>query len=132
MANKWSKKSKANLDTCDPRLQMLFNEVLRLRDCMILEGHRNEEDQSAYYMAGRSRVEWPNGKHNSLPSRAADVVPYPAPDWGDKKAFYHFAGLVHGVAFAMGIPIRWGGDWDGDGDLNDQTFYDLVHFELKE
>jgi peptidoglycan L-alanyl-D-glutamate endopeptidase CwlK len=26
--------------------------------------------------------------------------------------------------------IRWGGDWDMDNDLSDNTFNDLVHFEL--
>jgi peptidoglycan LD-endopeptidase CwlK len=30
----------------------------------------------------------------------------------------------------MGIEIRWGGDWDGDGDLSDHKFNDLPHFEL--
>jgi D-alanyl-D-alanine dipeptidase len=25
---------------------------------------------------------------------------------------------------------RWGGDWDGDGDQTDQTFFDGVHFEM--
>ncbi len=28
------------------------------------------------------------------------------------------------------IEIRWGGDWDRDGDTTDQTFNDLVHWEL--
>ena len=26
--------------------------------------------------------------------------------------------------------MRWGGDWDKDFDLDDQTFNDLCHFEL--
>jgi len=28
----------------------------------------------------------------------------------------------------MEIPIRWGGDWDRDHCLSDQSFDDLVHF----
>ncbi len=43
--------------------------------------------------------------------------------------FYHFAGYVEGTADAHRIPIRWGGDWDRDHCLSDQTFDDLVHFE---
>jgi peptidoglycan L-alanyl-D-glutamate endopeptidase CwlK len=60
------------------------------------------------------------------------VAPYPI-DWNDTKRFYHFAGFVLGVAKSskIAIPIRWGGDWDSDNDLNDQTFMDLVHWELK-
>ena len=30
----------------------------------------------------------------------------------------------------MGIDLIWGGDWDGDTDLKDNAFDDLVHFEL--
>jgi peptidoglycan L-alanyl-D-glutamate endopeptidase CwlK len=35
-----------------------------------------------------------------------------------------------GIAAKMGIKIRWGGDWDRDEELHDQTFFDLPHFEL--
>ena len=41
-----------------------------------------------------------------------------------------FGSFVRGVAYKMGVEIRWGGDWDGDFDLKDQTFMDLVHFEI--
>lgn len=31
----------------------------------------------------------------------------------------------------LGIDIRWGGNWDMDGEpVTDQNFQDLVHFEL--
>ena len=45
--------------------------------------------------------------------------------------FYNFAGTVQGVAKMLNIKIRWGGDWDSDNDLKDQTLYDLPHFELR-
>jgi peptidoglycan L-alanyl-D-glutamate endopeptidase CwlK len=32
----------------------------------------------------------------------------------------------------LGIPIRWGADWDGDGQHTDHSFIDFVHFELPE
>ena len=35
-----------------------------------------------------------------------------------------------GRAVELGIRLRWGGDWDGDNELRDQTFNDLVHFEV--
>ena len=40
------------------------------------------------------------------------------------------AGYIQATADKLGIKIRWGGDWDSDGDLDDQTFMDLGHFEL--
>ena len=30
----------------------------------------------------------------------------------------------------MNIKLRWGGDWNDNKDFSDQTFDDLVHFEL--
>jgi len=45
--------------------------------------------------------------------------------------FYDFGGYVLGSAERLGVPLRWGGDWDRDHDVfDDQTFQDLVHFEL--
>jgi len=40
------------------------------------------------------------------------------------------AGVMLNAAQEMGIRVRWGGDWDGDGSTKDQTFHDLGHYEL--
>ena len=127
---KFGKKSRENLLTCDKKLQDLFNEVVKHFDCTVTEGYRNEKDQNHAFKMGNSKVLFPNGNHNSLPSFACDVAPYPV-DWDDNNRFYYFSGFVKGIATSMGIDIRWGGDWDSDTDLNDQSFNDLVHFELK-
>lgn len=34
------------------------------------------------------------------------------------------------ASLELGIPIRWGADWDGDGQHTDHSFIDWVHFEL--
>lgn len=44
--------------------------------------------------------------------------------------FYYFGGYVLGRADEKGIKLRWGGDWDGDREIRDQSFDDTVHFEL--
>jgi len=130
----FSVKSMNKLATCDPRLQEILMEVVKNYDCTILEGHRSIERQAELYKSGRSKVKL--GKHNADPSLAVDVAPYPIPDkWGEnnhkeKAKFYHFAGYVKGVAEMMGIRVRFGGDWDQDNDFDDQSFDDLVHFEL--
>ncbi len=31
---------------------------------------------------------------------------------------------------ALDVPLRWGGDWDGDGDIRERGENDLVHHEL--
>ena len=126
---RYSTTSRERLLTCHQDLQALFKEVIKEYDCTVIEGTRGKEKQDEYYRTGKSKVQFPNSKHNSQPSMAVDVAPYPI-DWNDTNRFYHFGGYVQGVADRMGIGIRWGGDWDSDNDLNDQTFMDLVHFEL--
>ena len=50
---------------------------------------------------------------------------------------YFFGGVVLGIAKMLKAEgkidssIRWGGDWDGDTHIKDQTFIDLPHFEIK-
>lgn len=127
----FSQTSKEKLSQCDSRLQAIFNEVIKHWDCTILEGHRDEETQNRYFSEGKSKLQYPEGKHNQLPSEAVDAIPYPI-RWDDILRIYAFAGFVLGVAAANDIKIRWGGDWDGDKDFKDQNFNDLVHFELKD
>lgn len=127
----FSASSKAKLATCDVRLQRVFEEVIKHRDCTVSCGHRGQEEQDEAYRTGKSKVQWPNSNHNRLPSIAADVVPYPV-DWSDYSYFTHFAGFVLGVAAGMGIKLRWGGDWNRDGKTKDEKFFDGPHFEIIE
>lgn len=127
----FGERSLKNLATCDSRLQKLFMEVVKTYDCSVICGHRTEEDQGKAFDEGKSKLRFPNSKHNSYPSKAADVVPYPI-NWDDTDRFYHFAGFVQGVARSLGIGIRWGGDFDGDFNLHNEGFIDMPHFELVE
>ena len=128
---KYGKSSTKRLESCDPKLQLLMKTVLEQSKCdiSILCGNRSKEDQDAAFREKRSKVRFPNSKHNSTPSRAVDIAPYPI-DWNDLKRFEELADLVLDVADQLEIAVRWGGDWDMDGDTTDQTFNDLPHFEL--
>ena len=123
-------KSKKRLITCDIRLQKVFNEVIKHVDCSILEGHRDKDRQNKLYVEGKTKVKYPNGRHNRQPSSAVDVTPYPV-DWKDRERQTLFAGFVMGVASQMDINLRWGGDWDQDFQVVDNRFDDFPHFELK-
>ena len=128
---RFGKRSKERLSTCHKDLQLVFNEVIRYVDCSILEGHRGEDRQNSLYEEGKTKVRYPNGRHNASPSRAVDVTPYPV-NWEDRERQTLFAGFVLGVANQMGITLRWGGDWDQDFEVQDNKFDDFPHFELKE
>ena len=127
---RYSKRSKERLATCDKRLQEVFNEVIKHVDCSILEGHRSKERQNKLYDEGRTKVRYPDGRHNFNPSRAVDVTPYPV-NWEDRERQTLFAGFVLGTARSMGINLRWGGDWDQDFQVMDNRFDDFPHFEIK-
>ena len=127
---KFGRQSQSRLDTCHKDLQLLFNEVVKGFDCSVLCGERTRDEQDKAYHEGRSKLKYPQSKHNTSPSIAVDVAPYPI-DWDDKERFYFFAGYVKGIASQLGIKIRWGGDWDNDTQVHDQSFMDLPHFELE-
>jgi len=127
--SKFSDKSIERLGTCDIRLQQLFNKVSENYDCTVLCGHRTKEEQNEAVRTGHSKLVFPRSKHNSYPSKAVDVVPFPI-DWKDRERFLHFAGYVLGVANTMGIKIRCGADFNGDLNFKNDSFFDAPHFEL--
>ncbi len=123
--------SRSKLYTCKSPLIAIFTRVVSSFDCTILCGNRGETEQNEAFHRGLSKLKFPLSKHNTNPSSALDAAPYPI-DWNDINRFYFFGGYVRALAQDMGHPIRWGGDWDGDTQVKDQTFNDLVHYELKE
>ena len=139
----FGKESSQLLKTCHTDLQDLFKAVVKLVDCKVISGYRTTEEQQELYAQGRTKpgaiVTKTDGvtrrsKHQGLleepgVSLAVDIIPYPV-DWLDKERFYFFAGFTYAMAVHMGIKVRWGGDWDGDLDLRDQSFYDLAHWEV--
>ena len=132
----FSQSSLDRLWTCDKRLKKLFKEVIRTFDCTIVCGFRGKEAQNRAFESGDSEVKWSKSKHNHMEnkmprSHAADVAP-----WIDEQISWnldncrYFAGYVMAKADSLGIPIRWGGDWNSNKNTTDQKFNDLVHFEL--
>lgn len=131
--NRYSEKSQEKLSTCHVDLQQVFLIVLQHIDHTVLEGKRDKEDQNKAFNEGKSQLQWPDGKHNveneDDQSLAVDAIPYPI-DWDDRERMSYFAGQVVATGREKGITIRWGGDWDNDGQVKDNSFDDLVHFEL--
>lgn len=143
-------RSSRELATIHPDLQRVLREVIQYIDFVILQGLRGKADQQRAYRDGKTKKPWPLSAHN-VPakvvgvdprdwvedptgmSRAVDIAPYPI-DWGDHRQFALLAGQVLASGRALGVNLRWGGDWDRDGHGNwrdpDNTFNDLVHFEL--
>ena len=127
---KFGSRSRKQMENIHPDLKKVLNEVIKHVDCSVLEGHRSGERQNKLFEEGRTKVKYPNGRHNANPSRAVDVVPYPI-DWDDRERFHLFAGFVLGIAKSMGINLRWGGDWNQNFEVDDNQFDDFPHFEIR-
>lgn len=128
---KYSAKSLEKLNQCVPELQDVMNEVIKYFDITIVTGHRGREEQEEKFDKGLTKVHFPYSKHNSFPSKAVDIAPYPI-NFKDINRFYLAAGFILGIAKSKGISLRWGGDWDRDTEVKDNSFDDLMHFEVVE
>lgn len=127
---RFSARSRKRLDTCHPDIQrVLLFAIEHGPDFAVLQGHRGKRAQTAAVAAGHSQLPYPRSRHNTRPSLAVDVAPWPI-DWGDLNRFRFLAGFLLGAAAVMGIRLRWGGDWDRDFSEGDERFRDLPHFEL--
>jgi peptidoglycan LD-endopeptidase CwlK len=129
---KFSQSSLEKLGECDIRLQEVFNEVVKYFDCSIVTGHRGQAEQHQAFISGKSKLDFPDSKHNSTPSKAVDAMPYynNGIRWSDNVDTALFVGFVLGVATKMGIILRCGAFWDNPYDIKNNAFADMDHFEV--
>lgn len=143
MNHKFGSRSSIILGSCHPDLRRLMEKTISLSqvDFAIVQGVRTAEEQAILVLQKKSKTM----KSKHLPclmdpktgvklSGAVDIACYNHVgklQWDGAEPLYHsVAAVVKAVSEELGIPIRWGGDWDRDGDTKDQTFNDLPHFEL--
>lgn len=123
----FSKESSQKLFTCDKRLQDLMRAVVKEKDITIICGHRGEAEQEQACAEGKSRLHYPNSKHNSEPSHAVDFAPYheeePHIHWNDLDEFNKHIDFILSKAKEMGIKIKSGRDF---------SFRDYDHIQLEE
>lgn len=130
----FSQASWEKLEGVHPLMVDVCCKVLSYHDCLVVYGRRTLEEQRRLFEEGLSKTM--NSRHlvqEDGYAYAVDLAPYPL-DWNNTKRFYYFAGIFLTVAKDLleeDYYIRWGGDWDVDNDLDDQSFMDLVHFELR-
>jgi peptidoglycan L-alanyl-D-glutamate endopeptidase CwlK len=111
-------------------------------DITIIHGWRGEEVQNALFASGASTKEWPFSKHNTTDdeddalSQAFDFGPYfllPSGKmgipWSETHIFAVIAGCFFAAAAELEVKLRWGGDWDADGDTKEHKLQDWGHME---
>ena len=123
---KFGKRSRDRLRGVDSRLVNVLNELIKIMDVTVIEGLRSAERQEELLRKGATKVKY--SKH--MEGKAVDIAPYPI-DWDDRERFHYMGGMIRGIAKALNLNVRWGGDWDSDGEIKDNNFDDLVHIEIK-
>lgn len=152
MTYKLSQRSLDRLKGVDERLVKVVKRAIELSpiDFMVLEGVRTREQCMINYGKGRTasqcsakgvparyanpsaaKVTWLNNPFASKHTvgKAVDLVPYPV-DWNDLKKFDAIAKAMLAAAKELGVPVRWGADWDGDGKPRERGESDSPHFEI--
>lgn len=127
------------------------------RDISIIEGHRDLQTQMTLFKEKKSKVT--KGKHNLVPAEAIDFVPYhpkfgriTGHDLQIQQIADHYGLEVYAARYkimaefsiiaqcfmlasqelrqeGIEVPLRWGGDWDKDNDVFNNTFDDMGHIE---
>ena len=124
---KFGKTSRRRLKGVNTKLINVLNELIKIMDVTIIEGLRTEKRQQELLEKGATKVKY--SKH--MEGKAVDVAPYPI-DWNDRERFHYMGGMLRGIGQQLKINVRWGGDWDSDGEIKDNNFDDLVHVELRD
>ncbi len=124
----------ARLARAHPRLQDLMNEAIKQYPFTILDSQRGRKAQEEAFRKHYSKVHFGDSAHNWKPSVALDLAPLPLSWDNAKKNLDRWTdlqiGIIKPLAKKMGITIRQGIDWNGNGDLTDEKWDDLPHVEL--
>lgn len=152
-------RSLARLDGVHPDLVRVVMRAALLakpeEDFTVLEGVRSREQMAINYGKGRTasqceakgvpgkyarpgdaKVTWLNNPYASNHRKmldgfghAVDLAPWPI-DWNNLKRFDALANLMFRAASIERVAIRWGADWDADGNFREKGEGDSPHFEL--
>lgn len=108
-------------------LKLIVDLAIKEIDFKILDATRGRLAQEKAYKLGHSKAKFGQSAHNYVPAIAVDLFPAPY-DWDNREAFIKLSKVILRIAKEHSIPIRWGGDWNMDGNLSDG--WDMPHFEL--
>lgn len=118
-----------HLTSLEPGLVRVVRRVAEVWDIVILETDRDPARQAMLVSTGKSKTL--ASKHLKQPdgfAHAIDLAPMPV-DWNDLSRWSYFGGYCLATARELGVPVIWGGDWNNNTKVKDQTFNDLDHLE---
>jgi hypothetical protein len=127
-------------------MQKLITSFLQVSPCdfSVVYGFRDKATQDGMYNASPkvTSTPWPKSYHNYMLdgkpcSLAVDIYPYipkvgriVGKNAGEVRTIVYMMGALWEHARTLGIPVKWGGDWDMDGDVAETRFFDSFHIQL--
>jgi len=154
---KFSQRSIKRLDGVHPDIITVLHNVIKVVDFTVLYGVRTAQEQFSLFKRGRKEVAgawviadkkkvvtYKDGylkKSTHQSGNAVDIVFYkkrpPHIEWNNDRNNFYLIGMVLGTADmlhrygAIDSDLISGGNWDDDAELDDQTFFDAFHFQIK-
>ena len=151
---KFGTSSMTRISSCTRDIQTILLEVVKYRDCTIVEGNRTEERQHEHWQKGRKLkksqldakkadnweivdkkkiVTYKDGytkksKHQAYPSIAVDVVPYPEM-YKDEIAMHELRGVINYVQDRLYEEGKIERKLDNGYDL--WNGWDLPHYQMQ-
>lgn len=119
----FSQASMEKLAECDERLRLVAHSAIRTFDFKVLVGYRGEADQEEAFRNGASNAHFGQSAHNTQPSRAFDLAPFPI-DFRDMPRYCRLGAAIFHAAQILGVKIFWGASISRP--------FDPGHFELRD
>lgn len=134
---KLGKRSRKRLKGVNPRLVAVVERAIEIteQDFAVIEGLRSLKRQKYLKRHGFS---W-TLKSKHLTGHAVDIAPWVVKngkgiiDWNDIAKFEQLKSAMFAAAKELGVAIRWGGDWNRNGNFHDEIrrgVFDGAHFEM--
>jgi peptidoglycan LD-endopeptidase CwlK len=137
MGFKLSNRSLTRADGVNPKLiNLIFIAIRRTPidfGIAYMGGKRTAEEQNQLFKDGYSQCDGYEklSKHQS--GDAIDLNVFVGSKMVDNKEMLCVvAGVMFACASELNVSIRWGLDWNSDGNIQDNQFNDMYHFEIKE
>lgn len=152
-----SERDMVRLNNVHPNLKKVVLRAAEITpvDFMVVEGVRTREQCMVNWGKGRTaaqlaawripasyakpsmaKVTWLRNPFNSKHcvqddgyGHAVDLLPAPY-DWKDTRPFDQVNAAMEAAAKELGVDIRWGADWDEDGQPRERGETDSPHWEI--
>ncbi len=161
MSYVWGTTSNQRISELVPEMQKVLNRYIQIarHDSTIVEGRRSDEQcyinfgkgrtaaqciaggcPVKYSKPGLAKVTWLGHalSSNHRGGKAVDLYPYPVslvlgrPEVEWLPLFKIINEDMKQAAKDVGVKIRWGADWDNDGNIHEKGESDNPHFEVVE